>query len=123
MSGKQSVATVITALAAITIVGCTSSTTSNPGSQTSTPIVSSSAIAKAKQQATACFDKTGLSGLLSSSGRTELVNCLQSIVPPDKQEAFKNCVTSAATSDKIWTSEGWTKFTDTSLPNCLNQVA
>jgi hypothetical protein len=120
MSGKQHVLTVCTALAVAAIVGC-SSTTTSPGSGTTTPIPSSSAVATAKEQATACITKTGVTGLVSSSGRTELVNCLKAIVPPDKQEAFKNCVTSAATNDRIWTSEGRTKFTDTSLPACLNQ--
>jgi hypothetical protein len=130
MSGKQRVLTVIagaaTAVAAITAVaGCSSSTTTNPGngSGTTTPIASSTAVAKAKEQATACITKTGVSRLLSSSGRTELVNCLKAIVPPDEQEAFKNCLTSAATRDQVWTSDGRTKFTNESVPNCVNQVS
>jgi hypothetical protein len=58
--------------------------------------------------------------MLSSSGRSELVNCLKGLVPPDKQQAFKNCVTSAAVSDQVWTSDGRSKFTNTSVPNCVN---
>jgi hypothetical protein len=114
---------VIAAAAVAAIVGCSSSTTTSPGggTGTTTPIASSSAVAKAKEQATACISKTGVSGLLSSSGRTDLVNCLKAIVPPAQQEAFKNCMTSAATSDKVWTSDGRTKFINTSLPACLDQ--
>lgn len=115
------VLTVIAAAAIAAIVGCGSTTTTGGGTGTTTPIASSSAVAKAKEQATACINKTGVSGLLSSSGRTELVNCLKGIVPPAQQEAFKNCMTSAATSDKVWTSDGRTKFINTSVPACLDQ--
>jgi hypothetical protein len=123
MSGKQHALTVATALAAAAIVGCSSSTTTSPGggTGTTTPIASSSAVAKAKEQATACLSKTSVSGLLSSSGRTELVNCLKAIVPPAQQDAFKNCMTSAAASDRVWTSDGRSKFINTSLPACLDQ--
>lgn len=130
MSDKQHVLTVVAALmvaaiAAALVAGCSSSTTTSPGggSGTTTPTGSSSAAAKAKEQATACISKTGVSGLVSSSGRTELVNCLKAIVPPAEQQAFKECVTSAAVNDKVWTSDGRTKFTDTSVPNCVNQVS
>jgi len=120
------VLTVIAAAAIAAIVGCSSSTTTSPsggGTGTTTPIASSSAVAKAKEQATACISKTGVSDLLSSSGRTKLVNCLTSIVPPEKQQAFKSCVTSAAVSDQIWTSDGRTKFINTSLVTCLDQAS
>ena len=123
MWGRQHVLTVAGAIiAAAAIAGCGSGSTSSQAKGTTTPIASSSAAAKAKEQATACISKTGVSGLVSSSGRTELVNCLKAIVPPAEQEAFKNCVTNAAVSDKVWTSAGRTKFTDTSVPNCVNQV-
>jgi hypothetical protein len=124
MSGKQHALLVVAAMTVAAIAGCSSSTTTSPGngSGTTTPIASSSAAAKAKEQATACISKTGVTRLASSSGRTELVNCLQAIVPPAEQQAFKQCVTSAALNDKVWTSDGRTKFTDTSVPNCVNQV-
>jgi ABC-type phosphate transport system substrate-binding protein len=122
--GGMRVLTVIVAAAIAAIVGCGSSTTTSPGGGTSTttPIASSSAVAKAKEQATACISKTSVSDLLSSSGRTELVNCLKAIVPPAEQEAFKNCITTAATGDQVWTSDGRTKFINESVPNCVNQV-
>lgn len=121
MSGKWNVAP---AAAALVIVvgagaGCSSGNASSVASH-GTSLATTSAVAKAKDQATACLNKTGVSGLLSSSGRGELTNCLKSIVPPARQEAFKNCVTSAAVSDKIWTGDGRSKFMNTSLPNCLN---
>jgi hypothetical protein len=115
---------VIAAPLTFAICGCssTSSGASSVASQASSP-ATSSAVAKAKDQATACIQKTGTSALLTSSGRSELINCLKSIVPPAKQEAFKSCITSAATSDKLWTSDGRAKFMNTSLPNCVNSVA
>jgi hypothetical protein len=45
------------------------------------------------------------------------------MVAPAKQQAFKNCITSAATSDKLWTAAGRTKFTTQSLENCVNAAA
>lgn len=71
----------------------------------------------------ACISKVGATSLLQSSGRSAFVNCMQNLVPPAKQEAFKNCISSAAVSDKLWTSEGRTTFIQTSVPNCVNQVA
>jgi hypothetical protein len=123
MSGKHYVAAVMAAVAVLicAVAGCssTSSGASSVASQASS-LATSSAVAKAKNEATACLQKTGTSGLLTSSGRSQLIDCLKSIVPPAQQEAFKNCITSAATSDKIWTSDGRSKFMDTSLPNGVN---
>jgi hypothetical protein len=62
-------------------------------------------------------------GLHTELGRSALVNCVKNVVPPQKRQAFKDCITSAATSDQIWTSAGRSKFMDTSLPNCLNSVS
>jgi hypothetical protein len=120
MSGKHYAA----AIALVVIADCSSSTSSSASglSSAASAIATSSAAAKAKEQATACFQKTGTSGLLTSSGRSELVDCLKGLVPPDKVNAFKNCLTSAATSDKVWTSEGRAKFTNESVPNCVNSV-
>jgi high affinity sulfate transporter 1 len=124
MSGKWYVTPVVAAaLAAVAAAGCSStasSSLSSAASNAASAAATSSAVAKAKSQATACVQKTGTSALLTSSGRTELVNCLKTIVPPAQQEAFKNCITSAATSDKLWTSDGRSKFMNTSLSNCLN---
>lgn len=126
MSGKLYVLIFAAALAAALIAGCGNGTaTSGPGagSPTSTPIASTSAVAKAKEQAIACLEKTSVSALLSSSGRSELVNCLTAIVPPAKQQVFKHCIAGAAVSDKVWTQDGRTRFVDTSLPGCLDQAS
>jgi len=80
----------------------------------------SSAVAQAKSQLNVCLQKTGTTALLSSSGRSDFINCMEALVPPAEQEAFKTCMTSAVTSDKIWTSDGRTKFVNESLPNCMN---
>ncbi len=126
MSRRWHIAPGIAALAIFTAAACSSGAsgstggTANSGGTSTTPIASSPAVAKAKDEATACLHGTGLGGLLTSSGRSALVDCLKSIVPPAQQEAFKNCVTSAATSDQVWTSDGRSKFLNTSLPNCLN---
>jgi len=128
MSRKRHVLTTVAALGTVATVataGCGNSTSglSSAAASHASALATSSAVAKAKQQATACVQKTGTSGLLTSSGRTELVNCLRSLVPADKVTAFKNCLTSAAAGDKIWTSEGRSKFTQTSVPNCVDSVA
>jgi hypothetical protein len=125
MSGKRYVLTAV-ALALLAAAGCSSSSSSSEpstGAGSSTPIASSSAIASAKAEATACIQKTGTNGLLTSSGRTELVNCLKGIVSPAEQQAFKNCVTSAAVNDKVWTGDGRSKFINTSVPGCLDTAA
>jgi hypothetical protein len=119
MSGKWYVAPAAAALVIIAGAGCGSGTASSVASH-ATSLATSSAVAKAKDQATACLNKAGVTGLLSSSGRSELTNCLKSVVPPAQREAFKNCITSAAVSDRIWTSDGRSKFMNTSLPDCLN---
>jgi hypothetical protein len=132
MYGKQSVAAVVAVLGILAVAGCStssssSSSTSGPpagGSvSASTPIASSSAVAKARQQATACLQQTGTARLLSSAGRSQLVTCLENIVTPAEREAFKNCMASAGVSDKVWTKAGREKFTSTSLEACLNNAA
>ena len=123
MSGKRHVLTVLATLGIIAVAACSSSSSSTSSTggtaSASTPIASSSAVAKAKDETTACLQKTGVSGLLSSSGRSDLVNCLASIVPPAERQAFKGCVAGAAVSDKVWTSDGRSKFTNTSVPDCV----
>jgi hypothetical protein len=129
MSGKRHVLIALATLGIIAVAGCSSSSSSSTTSSTSptggttsasTPIASSSAVAKAKTEATACLQKTGVTGLLSSSGRSDLVNCLAAIVPPAERQAFKGCLSSAAVSDKVWTSHGRSTFINTSVPNCVN---
>lgn len=123
MSRKRHVLTAAAALAIVAIAGCGSSSSSGEPSATTeshTPIASSAAVARVKDEATACIQKTGTSALFTSTGRTEFVNCLQNIVPPAERQAFKDCVTSAAVNDKIWTSDGRSKFTDMSMPDCLD---
>jgi hypothetical protein len=130
MYGKQRVPAAVATLGILVVAGCSTSTSgSSPsgsptgGASASTPIASSSAVAKAKQQATACLQQTGTAGLLSSAGRSQLVTCLENIVPPAEREAFKNCMASAAVSDQVWTKAGREKFTSTSLEACLNNAA
>jgi len=131
MYGKQCVLAVVATLGILAVAGCSSSssssTTSAPpaggSAPASTPIASSSAVAEAKQQATACLQHTGTAGLLTSSGRGQLVTCVEKIVPPAERGAFKNCMAGAAVSDQVWTKAGREKFTGTSLEACLNTAA
>jgi len=131
MYGKQRVLAVVATLGILAVVGCSGSSSSSPPSgppaggsaSASTPIASSSAVAKAKQQATACLQQTGTAGLLTSSGRSQLVTCVENIVTPAERGAFKNCMASAAVSDQVWTKAGREKFTGTSLETCLNTAA
>jgi hypothetical protein len=128
MYGKRRVLAVVATLGILTVVGCSSSSSSSSTSSptaggsasASTPIASSSAVAEAKQQATACLQHTGAAGLLTSSGRSQLITCVENIAPPAKRGAFKNCMASAAVSDQVWTKAGREKFTGTSLEACLN---
>jgi hypothetical protein len=140
MSGKHHVLALVTVLAVAAIVGCSGGTTTiihspgssparspSPGSDSTTP-ASSSAVDKAKEQAVKCIDKIGSSGLVSSAGRTELADCLENFerldddISSDEDDAFEHCLIVAAANDKVWTSEGRTRFTNTSVPDCLNQV-
>jgi curli biogenesis system outer membrane secretion channel CsgG len=119
---------VIAAIAALltfaAVAGCSSTASSHmTGGNVASSLATSSAVAKAKDQVNVCVQKTGATALLSSSGRTGFVNCMKALVPPGKQEEFKNCLTSAATSDRLWTSDGRAKFTNESLPNCVNAAA
>jgi hypothetical protein len=131
MHGKQRVPAIVATLGILAVAGCSTSSSSSNSSgspaggsaSASTPIASSSAVAKAKQQATACLQQTGTAGLLSSSGRSQLVTCLETIVPPADRAAFKTCMASAAVSDQVWTKAGREKFTSTSLEACLNTAA
>jgi hypothetical protein len=131
MHGKQCVLAVVATLGILAVVGCSSSSPSsstsgppaNSSASASTPIASSSAVAAAKQQATACLQRTGTAGLLTSSGRSQLITCVENIVPPAERGAFKNCMASAAVSDQVWTKAGRDKFTGTSLVACLNTAA
>ena len=131
MHGKQRVLVVVATLAILVVAGCSTSRSSSSPSgspaggsaSASTPLASSSAVAKAKQQATACLQQTGTAGLISSAGRSQLVTCLENIVPPAEREAFKNCMVSAAVGDQVWTKTGREKFTSTSLEACLNNAA
>jgi len=131
MYGKRCVLAVVATLGILAVVGCSSSssssTTSAPpadgSAPASTPIASSSAVAEAKQQATACLQHTGTAGLLTSSGRGQLLTCVEKIVPPAERGAFKTCMAGAAVSDQVWTKAGREKFTGTSLEACLNTAA
>jgi hypothetical protein len=128
MSGKHratSIVTVAVVAVLLTLVLAACSSNGGGGTATSTSaasaIATSSAVAKAKEQVNVCVSKVGgVTELLDSAKRTDFINCMKSLVPPDKWDSFKNCITSAATSDKIWTSDGRTKFTNESLPNCVN---
>jgi len=110
---------VIAAPLTFAVAGCGSNGTGGVASDLAT----SSAVAKAKAQVDTCVQKAGATSLLTSSGRTEFVDCMKSLVPPAKQEQFKNCITTAATHDQLWTSAGRQKFTNESLPNCVDAAA
>ena len=131
MYWNRRVPAVVATLGILVVAGCStssssSSTSGSPadgGASASTPIASSSAVTKAKQQATVCLQQTGTAGLLSSAGRSQLVTCLENIVSPAERGAFKNCMASAAVSNQVWTKAGRQKFTSTSLEACLNNAA
>jgi hypothetical protein len=120
MSGKHRAASVvaiavIAGLLTFAVASCSS------GSTAASVIATSSAVARAKSQVSVCVQKIGgATGLLDSGKRTDFINCMKSLVPADKWDQFKGCITSAVTTDRIWTSSGRDKFTNVSLPNCVN---
>jgi len=140
LSWKHHVLTLMTVLAIAAIAGCGGGTTTIINSPASTPASSpspssdsptpapSTAVDRAKQHAAECIDKIGSSQLVSSSAWRELADCLEiserldDDISPGDDDAFEHCLIAAASIDKVWTSEGRTKFTNTSVPNCLNQV-
>ena len=110
-------AVIAAALAAVAACGG-----SGGGQGAASAIATSTAAEKAKAQLDTCIGKTGVTALVRSSGRAEFASCMESLVPPAKQEQFRNCITSAVASDRLWTSPGRTKFANQSLPDCLNQA-
>ena len=108
----------IAAVLSLAVSGCGAK-----GGSAGSAIATSTASAKAKEQLNTCMNKVGATGLLSSSGRSQFSDCMKSLVPPAKQAQFKNCIISAAEGDQLWTSSGRSKFTDQSLPNCMNAAA
>jgi hypothetical protein len=126
MFSKQSVLLGAAALAVAAVTGCSHGQSAS-SSANSQPKAKASAVApaaaKAKTQITGCVNKTGITTLVTPSGRTALVGCLKSLVPPAKQAQFKDCLTKAAKNDKIWTKAGRSKFESTDGPNCVNAAA
>ena len=126
MFRKQYVLLGAAALAVAAVTGCSQGQPASSGSH-GHPMASATAVApaaaKAKTKITACVNKTGAASLLKPSGRTALVGCLKSLVPPAKQAQFKNCLTKAAANDKIWTKAGRSKFESADGPNCVNAAA
>lgn len=122
MTGKWHVTPIVAVLAIVAAAGCSSATsgTGSAAASHASALATSTAVAKVKDAATACVQKTGKSALTDSAARDQLISCLQNIVPPAQRQAFKNCVLGAAVTDKIWTSDGWDKFINTSLQNCVN---
>jgi hypothetical protein len=144
MSGKYLFGALVTMLAVASVVGCSAGTTTiinsassapastpatspSPGSGSTTP-ASSSAVDRAKAAAATCIDKIGSSGLAASAARSQLADCLENFeshdddISSDDDDAFEHCLAVAASNDQVWTSEGREKFTNTSVPNCLNQA-
>ena len=79
--------------------------------------------AKAKAQITNCVDKAGTTGMLSSSGRTAVIDCMESLVPTDKRQALKACLSHAVVHDKAYTSSGRETFTSKDAPACVNAAS
>jgi hypothetical protein len=75
---------------------------------------------KAKAEVTHCVNKAGATGMLSSSGRAIVIDCVKSLVPPDKQQALTTCLSHAAAHDKVYTASGRAAFESKDAPACLN---
>lgn len=97
--------------------------TGGSGGNAASGLATSKAVTAAKNQVTTCVRKTGPTKLLQASGRSQFVTCMEGLVPPAKQAQFKTCITNAFESDRLWTTGGRSKFTNQSLPSCLNAAA
>jgi hypothetical protein len=111
-------APIAAALLTVAAVGCGTS-----GNHAGSPVATSTAAAKARHQLDDCFNKVGDTGLFSSSGRSRFTACMKNVVRPAKRAQFRHCIINAAESDKLWTRAGRSKFTNTSLPNCIDRAA
>jgi hypothetical protein len=75
--------------------------------------------AKARAEVTNCVNKAGTTGMLSSAGRTAVINCVQNLVPPGKRAAVKSCLSHAVARDKVYTASGRETFESKDAPDCL----
>lgn len=100
-------------LALLAVAGCSS--TSSPGV--------SQAGSKAQSQVTRCLDTTGITGMLTSSGRARFFDCVKAIAAPGKQQQLENCLESAASRDQMWLSSGRHTFETRDAPSCLDAAA
>jgi hypothetical protein len=75
-----------------------------------------------KQQVTTCLDATPTIKLVSSDGRQQVITCLKGLVPEAKQDQFKQCVASAAATDKFWTKAGRETFENSGVATCVTQA-
>jgi hypothetical protein len=78
---------------------------------------------KARAEVTNCVNKAGATGMLSSSGRTIVIDCVKSLVPPDKQKALTTCLSHAAAHDKVYTATGRAAFESKDAPDCLTAAS
>lgn len=140
VSGRRHVLLLASALASAAIVGCSGGTTTiihspatspatgpaSPSAASTTPSSDDDAL---KEEATECVDKIGTRALQTPIGRRGLAECVENYgkldhdISDDDDDSFENCLTSAAAADKVWTSEGRAKFTQTSVHDCLNQAS
>jgi hypothetical protein len=131
LSGKRVFAVGAAVTAAVAITGCgggyvarhspamrpgepNHSHVANPGAGTT------QARAKAKAEVTNCVNKEGTTGMVSSSGRTAVTDCIENLVPPDKRDALKACLSHAVARDKVYTPSGRAAFESKDAPACLN---
>jgi hypothetical protein len=73
-------------------------------------------------EVTNCVNGTPTAKLLTKDGRQQVITCLKGLVPADKQDAFKQCVATAAANDKVWTADGRSKFENEGVAACVTQV-
>lgn len=123
MFRKQYVLLGAAALVAATATGCSHGQSASSGHPMVTSTAVAPAVAKAKAQISGCVNKTGVTNLAKPSGRTAVIDCVKSLVPPAKQGQLKDCITKAAKNDKIWTQDGRSKFLSVDGPNCVNAAS
>jgi hypothetical protein len=131
VTGKGVVAAGAAMIAAFASSGCGSTVVARhspaPDGATGHPASTAAGInqarAKAKAEVTNCVNKAGAAGMVTSSGRTAAINCMENLVPPDKRAELKTCLSHAVARDKVDTASGREAFESKDGPDCLNAAS
>jgi hypothetical protein len=110
----------VAVVALVFVAGCSHKGTS--GATVSSTSMSQ-AESRAQSQVTQCLNSTGVTALLTSSGRTRFFDCVKAIASPGKRSTLESCLENAASHDQMWLSSGRNTFEAKDAPACLDAAA